>query len=200
MALGYPKSRARRNPFAPGLTRRRPGNLAPMVARVIALGVWCFAVWVLLTWMFTPLQLAVGTGAALAVAIALAPLGPVPRPWLVADPRRLLACAHLGVAVLLQMIKANLRLARRIWSPRRPLASGMVIATTEAESDGALTAVGLLSSLVVDNQLVDLDRPRRLLQYHAVAVPPGGPDEIREAINGPIERLLAPVIRPPDPA
>jgi multicomponent Na+:H+ antiporter subunit E len=76
----------------------------------------------------------------------------------------------------------------------------MVIAATEAESDGALTAVGLLSSLVVDNQLVDLDRPRRLLQYHAVAVPPGGPDEVREAINGPIERLLAPVIRPPDPA
>jgi hypothetical protein len=32
-----------------------------------------------------------------------------------------------------------------------------------------------------------------------VAVPPGGPDEVREAINGPIERLLAPVIRPPDP-
>jgi multicomponent Na+:H+ antiporter subunit E len=171
-----------------------------MVTRVIALGVWSFAVWIVLTWMFTGLQLAFGAGIALVVAASLAPLGPVPRPWLLADPRRLLACVHLGLAVLLQMIKANLRLARRIWSPRRPLASGMVIAATEAESDGALTAVGLLTSLVVDNQLVDLDRPRRLLQYHAVVVPPGGPDEVREAINGPIERLLVRVIGPPDPA
>jgi multicomponent Na+:H+ antiporter subunit E len=76
----------------------------------------------------------------------------------------------------------------------------MVIAATEAETDGALTAVGLLTSLVVDNQLVDLDRPRRLLQYHAVVVPPGGPDEVRAAINGPIERLLAPLVGPEDPA
>ncbi|MCA1689816.1 MAG: Na+/H+ antiporter subunit E [Actinobacteria bacterium] len=176
-----------------------------MVARVIALGVWCFAVWLVLTWMFTPLQLAFGAGLALALGLGLAPLGSVARPWLLADPRRLLACVRLGAAVLLQMITANLRLARRIWSPRRPLASGMVIAPTEARTDGALTAVGLLTSLIVENQLVDLDRPGGLLQYHGVVVPPGGPAEIRAAINGPIERLLDPLTAPapstpPDPA
>jgi multicomponent Na+:H+ antiporter subunit E len=165
-----------------------------MVTRVIALGIWCFAAWLVLTWMFTFEQLAFGVAISLAAALALAPLGPVARPWLVADPRRLLGVLRLALTVLGQMVVANLRLSRRIWSPSLPLRSGMVIVPTEERTDGGLTAVGLITSLVVDNQIVDLDRERRLLQYHAVSVPEGGPDEVREAINGPVERLLAPIV------
>jgi len=55
--------------------------------------------------------------------------------------------------------------------------------------------VGLMTSLVVDNQLVDLDPSRGQLQYHAVAVPAGGPDEAAEATNLPAERLLRPLCR-----
>ena len=54
--------------------------------------------------------------------------------------------------------------------------------------------MGLISSLIVDNQIVDLDRRHHLLQYHAVAVPEGGPAKRRAAINGPVERMLKPLL------
>ena len=52
-----------------------------------------------------------------------------------------------------------------------------------------------MTSVVVDNQLVDLDPSRGQLQYHAVAVPDGGPDEVARGINVPAERLLR-LLRP----
>jgi multicomponent Na+:H+ antiporter subunit E len=93
-------------------------------------------------------------------------------------------------------VTANLRLSRLIWDPRLPLRSGMVVVPTTQRSEGGLTAVGLVTSVVVDNQLVDLDRSRAQLQYHAVEMPPGGPEQVREQINGPVERLLAAFGRP----
>jgi multicomponent Na+:H+ antiporter subunit E len=79
--------------------------------------------------------------------------------------------ALLSATAVREVVRANIGLARRIWSPRLRLASGMVIVPTDAQTDGELAAVGLLTSLVVDNQLVDLDRSRHALQYHAVEVP-----------------------------
>jgi multicomponent Na+:H+ antiporter subunit E len=73
----------------------------------------------------------------------------------------------------------------------------MVIVPTDARTDGGLAAVGLISSLIVDNQIVDVDRGRHLLQYHAVTVPEGGRRAAREAINGPVERMLEPLTRGP---
>jgi multicomponent Na+:H+ antiporter subunit E len=72
----------------------------------------------------------------------------------------------------------------------------MVIVPTEERTDGGLAAVGLISSLIVDNQITDIDRGHHLLQYHAVSVPEGDRQDARAAVNGPIERLLEPLIRP----
>ncbi len=163
-----------------------------MIGRGLALGIWSLGAWVLLTWMFTLEQLVAGVVVAAAVAAALGPLGPAARPWLIADPRRLHAAGRLGLGVAGRMVVANVRLARRIWTPSLPLRSGMIIVPTEARTEGGLMAVGLLTSLIVDNQLVDVDRRRGLLQYHAIDVPDG---DARAAINGPIERLLSPVVR-----
>jgi multicomponent Na+:H+ antiporter subunit E len=158
--------------------------------RVVALGCWTFLIWVLLTWTSAVETLLFGAAVAVAVAIALAPLGDVARPWLLPHPRRLGAAARLLLLAIGRMVAANLRLSWRIWAPGRPLRSGMVVAATRESSDGGLTAVGLITSVIVDNQLVDVDRAGRLLQYHAVAVPDGDPEQVRDAINGPVERLV----------
>jgi multicomponent Na+:H+ antiporter subunit E len=89
-------------------------------------------------------------------------------------------------------VRANLSLTRRILLPSRPVHSGMVIVATDAITDGELAATGLLTSLVVDNQLVDLDRSNRELQYHAMAVPETA---AWKHINGPIERRVLAVAR-----
>src|SRR5690348_11836609 len=91
-----------------------------------------------------------------------------------------------------RVLLANLRLARRIWDPRRPLTSGMVITPTRERTDWGLAATGVISSLIVDNQITDLDAHAHELQYHAVEVPGGGQDKAYQVINGPVEDLLEP--------
>jgi multicomponent Na+:H+ antiporter subunit E len=68
----------------------------------------------------------------------------------------------------------------------------MVIARTTTGSAPQLAAAGLLSSLVVDNQLVDVAAADHEMQYHAVRVPGTTPDAVRERVNGPIEDRLPP--------
>lgn len=166
-----------------------------MAGRVLASAVWGYAAWLLLTWTATAEQLLVGAGIALALALTTAPLGDVVRPWALLDPRRLGPALALVAVSLVRIVRANLSLARRIWSPSRPLASGMVVIPAGVRSDGALGTLGLVTSLIVDNQIVDLDRDRGELQYHAVAVPAGTPAERAEAILEPMQRLVAGVDR-----
>lgn len=160
---------------------------------MIALFCWAYAAWVLLTWTRTAEQLLFGAGSAAAVAVALAPLGGVAGPWRLLTPRRLAATAALLTLAARRVVAANLRLSRLIWDPhlRQRLRTGMVIVSTSEDSAGGLTAVGLITSVIVDNQLVDLDPSRREMQYHAVEVPGGGPRQARDEINGPVERALA---------
>jgi multicomponent Na+:H+ antiporter subunit E len=168
-----------------------------MIRRIVALFCWAYLVWVLLTWTLTLEMQLFGVGFALAVAAALAPLGEVAGPWTLLYPRRLAGGVRLLVAAAGRIVLANLRLSRLIWHPRLrhpdgPLRTGMVIVPTRYDSQGQLAAVGVISSLIVDNQITDLDRSRHELQYHAVVVPEGGREQAREQINGPVERWLAP--------
>jgi multicomponent Na+:H+ antiporter subunit E len=169
-----------------------------MIGRRVALWVWAYAAWVLLTWTpFTVEMEAFGLATAAIVAVVLAPFGDVVRPWSLADPRRLVAVGRLFGCAMRGIIVANVKLARLIWTPSLPLRSGMVIVATDQRSDGGLAGVGLISSLIVDNQIVDVDRRRHLLHYHAVTVPGDGREAAREAINGPIERRLKPLTGDP---
>ena len=166
-----------------------PG-LSAALTRTFALACWAMAVWILLTWTVTAEQLLVGAIVSVAVAVLLAPLGPVAGPWRLLDPRVARRTAALALVASRRVVVANLRLARRIWAPSRPLHSGMVIVPTTQRSPLGLTTVGLISSLIVDNQLADVDRSRGRLLYHAVDVPPRDPDAARELINGPLEAHL----------
>jgi multicomponent Na+:H+ antiporter subunit E len=163
-----------------------------ILARLIGLWCWGYLVWALLTWTLTVEQVLLGAFIAAAVAVALAPLGEVAGPWKLLRPRALAGGVWLLLAAAGRVLLANLRLSRRIWDPRRPLASGMVITPTRERTDGGLAAVGVISSLIVDNQITDLDARAHELQYHAVAVPHGGPEDVRAQVNGPVEDLLKP--------
>jgi multicomponent Na+:H+ antiporter subunit E len=163
--------------------------------RILAITAWCLLVWEVLVWTATLEQQLVGLGVSIVAAVAFAGFGEVPGPWLVLSPRRLWALARLAGRCAVGIVTANLSLARRIWSLSRPLSSGMVVVPTRVDTDGGLAAVGLLSSLIVDNQIVDLDRNVHQLQYHAVAVPAGTPAEKRQHINGPVEDRVEPLLR-----
>lgn len=163
-----------------------------LTRRVIPGFCWAYAAWILLTWTRTAEQLLFGAGIAAAVAVGLAPLGDVARPWRLLTPRKLAGAAVLLALAARKIIAANLRLSRLIWDPRlrQRLRTGMIIVPTSQDTPGGLTAVGLVTSVIVDNQLADLDPSAQQLQYHAVEVPDGGPEQAREHVNGPVERVL----------
>lgn len=172
------------------------GPPVPVLARRAAtIAVWAFAVWLLLTWTVTAEQLTTGAVVAISIGVAMAPLGEVAGPWRLFEPRRFAGVMSLAALGLVKIVRANISLAVRIWRPSRPLRSGMVVVPTMLRSDGGLAAVGLISSLIVDNQIVDLGREQHVLQYHAVDVPEGTKPEQAEAINAPIERQVARVER-----
>jgi multicomponent Na+:H+ antiporter subunit E len=164
--------------------------------RVLALFVVAYTTWVLLTWTMTKEQLLVGAACSIVVAIACAPLGEVAAPWKALDPRRFVRLIATAGWALGRIVAANVELSRRIWSPRRPIRPGMVTVPTTMESDGELTAVGLVTSLIVDNQLVDVDRRRHQLLYHTVWVDSEDPEENRRHINGPVEDRVGAISRP----
>ncbi len=145
----------------------------------------------LLTWKASIEQLTYGLAVSVAVAAALSPLGPVARPWRLLRPGRLVRLAAMAATSVGRILWANVVLARRVWSPSRPIRTGMLVVPTDLRTDGALTAIGLLGSVIVDHQLVDLE-PHRL-QYHAVWVASEDPSEARERINGRLEGLLRPL-------
>lgn len=169
---------------------------AELSRRWAATFVWAAGVWMVLTWTVTFEQLVVGGLVAAAVAGALAPLGAVARPWRLLEPRVLGAAIRLLLVSLVRIARANAELARRIWTPSLPLRSGMVIVRTGLHSDGGVGGTGLITSLIVDNQIVDLDRTFGLLQYHAIEVPHGDMDDRVAEINGPVEDRLAPLTEP----
>lgn len=160
------------------------------VTRFIALAVWAGLVWLVLTWSLDPEQLVAGGLLALGTALAMTRIGPVARPWRLLRPRVLAAAARLAGGAAVQIVRANISLARRIWSPRLPLRSGMIVLPTGERGDAGLAGVGLVSSLIVDNQIIDLDRSRHLLQYHAVEVPDGDEQSRVDAVNGPVEEWI----------
>jgi multicomponent Na+:H+ antiporter subunit E len=162
--------------------------------RIVALTLWAFGTWVLLTWTLTWSQLLFGAGLSLLVALACAALGDVARPWALLHPRRLFTSIRLLLRAVGRVVRANLSLAKRIWSPSRPLRSGMVIVPTLQDSEAGLTAVGLITSVIVDNQIVDLDLERSELQYHGVWIDTGDPEENFESMNGPVERLVKVIV------
>lgn len=168
----------------------RRDNNSPL-ARWAAYWPWCYLSWLAITWDKSAEQIVFGAVASVIVAAALTPLGPALQPWLLLDPRRWWVLLRTAVYVLAHLAAANVSLARRIWSPSRPLKPGMVIVPTQARSDGELTALAMLTSLIVDNQIVDLDRRSHQLQYHAVWCGSPKPQDNRAKINGPLERLLA---------
>lgn len=162
---------------------------------MLALFPWCFLVWVVLTWTLTVEQMVFGVLAATLVTTGLTPRRRVAGPWLMLLPRNLAVFGQLLALVAARVVVANVHLASMVWRPRIPVRSGMVVVPTRMESPGALTVVGLLSSLIVMNQIVDVDREGGQLQYHTVDAP-GDTDEAYDTMNGPIERILAGWDRP----
>src|SRR5581483_11542116 len=134
---------------APGwFSAARSGRETGVLSRAVAASTWAFLAWLLLTWTRTAEQLLFGAGLAVLTGLVCATLGPVAPPWALLRPARLAAVVRLVAFAAVEIVRANLSLSRRIWTPGRPLRPGMVIVPTELDGDGGQTAVALITSLI----------------------------------------------------
>jgi multicomponent Na+:H+ antiporter subunit E len=157
------------------------------VARTWGLAAWCFLAWLMLSLSVSVESLVTGLVLSVGAAAALSGLGEVPGPWSLLRPRRLGPLLHLVGRLAVDSTRANVQMAWRVWTPRPQLRTGMVVVGTLVRTDGQVGTVGLLTSLVVDNQVVDVDLDERTMLYHCVEVPRG---DAYDVVNGPVERRL----------
>ena len=167
----------------------RNGNRRRTLAsHAISLFCVCYLIWTLLTWTLTLEVLTVGAGVSALITATLLPLF-ADAGTIRITPRRVARAVELGLVAAGKVVVANAALARRIWAPSRPIRSGMVVVPTQVRTDAGLCGVGLVTSLIVDNQITDVDRARNKMLYHAIVVP--DPESAYDKINGPIDRRIA---------
>jgi multicomponent Na+:H+ antiporter subunit E len=159
----------------------------PTLLGIIGTTCWCLLAWVLLTWTATIEVLATGLLVSALCALAVTRLGSLPPPWCVLRPSVAIPLARLAGSLSVRTVRANLGMAARVWSGRPPPRTGMVVVPTRVHDAGRLGAVGLLTSLVVDNQVVDVDPSSGEMLYHCLEVPEG---DRYDAVNGPLEQRV----------
>jgi multicomponent Na+:H+ antiporter subunit E len=171
------------------MTASRNGNRRRRLAtHAVSLFGFCYLIWTVLTWTLTLEVLTVGAAVSALITAALLPLF-ADAGTIRITPSRVGRVIGLGAYAAGQIVVANLKLARRIWAPSRPIRSGMVVVPTQVRTDAGLCAVGLVTSLIVDNQITDVDRARNKMLYHAIVVPDA--ESAYDRINGPVDRRIA---------
>jgi multicomponent Na+:H+ antiporter subunit E len=146
------------------------------------------ALWLLLAGSLDPAELIAGASVSLIVTL-------ISRPHLVIfsglklTPTALPAfLSYLGL-FLLELVRANLDMARRVLSPSLPLDPALVEITTELKS--TLGKMALANSITLTPGTLSVDVIGDRLIIHWVEVPPGlDSEQITQAIAGKFERHL----------
>lgn len=158
---------------------------------LVALWSWCFISWALLIPTATVEVGIIGAVVAIGVGLALRPLGGrVAGPWTLLWPPCLARALVLAGDTAVRVVRANLKLATAAWRPGGGRDTGVIAVPTRVRTEGEVLLVGVLTSLIVDNQLVDIDDETHQLWFHAIGLPDDA--DRTDAINGPVEdRIFA---------
>lgn len=159
---------------------------------VAATFVLCFAFWILLTWSFTAQELIVGALVSLAVALFSARFFiHESAGWLVHPGRFLSLLGFWCGTFVVEMVKANLDMARRCFGGCKDVNPGIVKVPVELESDYGQAALANAITLTPGTITLDIaeDQEGKTWYYiHWIDVKTADPAEAGEAIKGSLER------------
>ncbi len=158
-----------------------------MVGKVISTSIILMIPWLALTLSLDPQELLLG--GVLSIMIAWATGGVFTGnliPLLV--PKRFFALVDYGAYFLLQMIRANLDVARRVLCWKTCVSPGIVEAEIRLESNRAKTILANSITLTPGTLSVDIHGSR--LYIHWIALPPGDVSlETQKMVDGFADRL-----------
>lgn len=149
--------------------------------KLLALFLFAFLVWMMVTWSFDPANLVLGALVASAVAWLLADVELEEAPLLLLPQRLMWALAYVPV-LFLYVVQANLDVAYRVLHPALPIRPGIVKARTRLKSPSG--RVLLANSITLTPGTLSVDLVDDVLYIHRINVPV-------EDADGDTERSLA---------
>lgn len=155
----------------------------------IALFVFGFAVWLVLTWPPAPRSLVLGVLASLSAALVTGDMF-VRRPYMLKDPRRYGYFALYVPLFMWECIKANLQVAYLVSHPDMPIRPGIVKVKTRLKSETGLTFLANTITLTPGTMTVDIDREGGFLYVHWINVKATETDAATRRIVDVFERIL----------
>lgn len=145
-------------------------------------------IWAALTGIFTPINLAVGFGLGyLVLQAAQQPLG---RTDYFRKVPRVLAFL---LFFLVELIRANLRVAGDVLSPRWRMRPRVLAVPLDARTEVEITLLANMMSLTPGTVTLDVSNDRRYLYLHAMYAT--DPDEVRRQVKEGFERRLLAITR-----
>lgn len=97
------------------------------------------------------------------------------------------------VAFIIELVLANLRVARDVLSPRPRIAPGVVAIPTHARTDAELTIIANLISLTPGTLTLDISDDRTVLYLHSMYL--DDLDELADSVTNGVERRTLELLR-----
>ena len=159
---------------------------------VAATFVLCFGFWLLLDFSFKLEELVAGAVVSLAVALFSARFFVHEDAWWLCHPGRLLSMLGFWCGTfIVEMVKANVDMAKRCFSGCKNINPGIVKVPVELQSDYGQAALANAITLTPGTITLDIaeDKQGKTWYYiHWIDVTTADPDEAGEAIKGRLER------------
>ena len=165
---------------------------------VISTFVLCYAFWILLTWSFSVQELAAGAVVSLAVALFSARFFIHENAGWLWNPVKFLAGLFFWlVTFVVEMIKANVDMAKRCFGGCKNINPGIVKVPTGMQSDYGIAAVSNAITLTPGTITMETaeENGQNVLYVHWIDVQETDPEKAGEIIKGRLERGLRRVWR-----
>lgn len=137
--------------------------------------------WAALDGVISGSQLLAGAGLGLAILMVLGGPG---TDYL----KKLRQLVSFALFFVVELVLANLRVARDVPSPRPPIAPGVVAIPLDAKSDAGIVTFAVLMTLTPGTLALDISEDRRVMYVHGMWV--GDPDEFRREQKNGFERRV----------
>ncbi len=141
--------------------------------------------WMLITGTFTVGNFVVGAVIGAAILIATQSV-----PGMSKMSRRMWRAFSLAGFTLVELIKANLRVARDLMRPQRQLKPGFIDLPLDLESDAQISLLATLITLTPGTTAIDVSEDRKVLYIHSISITDSDIEVARREIKEGFERRI----------
>lgn len=160
------------------------------LSAVLATFILCMVVWVLITWSFTVQELAAGILVSIATALFSSRFFVHGDSYRFFNPAKIFSLLGYSVTFFVELVKANLDMAKRVYGGCKAVNPGIVKVPTEMKSDYGLALLSDSITLTPGTITMDVaeEDGKNFLYVHWIDVTAESGEQAGEAIKGALEK------------